>query len=149
MSKEVFLMADIKDLGKEGDVVNVAEGYARNYLLPKKLAAPVNAATQRQLEKKRKERTANEAAELEGANALVKTIEQASCTIAVKTGPEGKLFGSVSVADVIANLKEQGITLDKHQIEMEEAIRETGVFKLPVKLHSKVQTSLKVWVVEE
>ncbi|NCC51606.1 MAG: 50S ribosomal protein L9 [Spartobacteria bacterium] len=149
MSKEVFLMADIPDLGREGDVVKVADGYARNYLMPKKLAAPVTSATKRQLEKKQRERSVREASELEGANALARTIEQASCTIAVKTGPEGKLFGSVSVADVVANLKEQGITLDKHQIEMPDAIRETGVFKLTVKVHPKVQCALKVWVVEE
>jgi large subunit ribosomal protein L9 len=149
MSQEVILMSNIKDLGAEGDVVKVADGYARNYLLPRNLAAPVTEATRRRLEKKRRERTAQEAQELEQAQAAARTIESASCTIAVKTGPEGKLFGSVSAGDIVDSLKEQGITLDKHQLILEEPLRELGVFKVDIKLHPDVETSLKVWVVEE
>ena len=149
MSKEVILMADVPGLGKEGDVVRAAEGYLRNYLLPKNLAAPVTEATRRQLEKKRRERDAQVVETKNQAAALAKSLEQVSCTIPVKTGEGGKLFGSVTVADILAVLKTQGIELSKHQVQLEEPLRELGVFNLPVKLHPEVQATLKVWVVEE
>ena len=149
MSTEVILMANVEGLGAEGQVVSVADGYARNYLLPKNLAAPVTEATRRRLEKKRRVRTQQQANDLESAQSVRTTIEQTSCTIAVKTGPEGKLFGSVSAADILAALKEQGIALDKHQVGLDEPIRELGIVNVPIKLHPEVEASLKVWVVEE
>lgn len=76
-------------------------------------------------------------------------LEQASCTIAVKTGAEGKLFGSVTAGDIVGALKAQGLELDKRQIELPEPLRELGVFNLPVRIHPEVQATLKVWIVEE
>ena len=149
MTKEMILMADIKGLGKEGDVVNVADGYARNCLLPQKLAAPVTAATRRQLEKKQKERLTKDAGALEEAQKLAAKIANLSCTMAVKAGPEGKLFGSISPADVLVALKEQGVELDKHQLDLTDPLRELGVFNIPVQLHPDVEVTVKVWVVEE
>jgi len=149
MTKEVILMANIDGLGDEGDVVKVADGYARNYLLPKNLAAPVTEATRRRLEKKRKEREEQMAGERAEAEALAKSIAAVSCTITVKTGEEGKMFGSVTSADIITSLKGQGVELSKHQIELPEAIRELGVFNIPVKLNAGIQGTLKIWVVEE
>ncbi len=142
-------MSDVSGLGSEGDVVKVKDGYARNYLLPRKLAAPVTEATRRQLEKRRKERDAQMAGQRATAVALKERIEQTSCTISVKTGAEGKLFGSVTAQDVVATLQVQGIDLDKHQLELAEPIRETGVFSVTAKLHPQVQATVKVWVVEE
>jgi large subunit ribosomal protein L9 len=149
MAQEVILMADVPGLGAEGEVVKVADGYARNYLLPQKLAASVTEATRRRLEAKRKERGKQLTADKEAALALAKTIEQCSCTITVKAGVEGKMFGSVTAADIVASLKTQGIEVDKHKIDLQEPIRELGVFHVPVKVHQEVQTALKVWVVEE
>lgn len=149
MSLEVILMADVQGLGAEGEVVKVSDGYARNFLLPKKLAAPVTDATRKQLEKKRREREVRLAQEKEVAVGLSKLIEQTSCTIAVKAGAEGKMFGSVTSADITASLKLQGIEVDKHQLQMPEALKELGVFNIPVNLHPEVQSVLKVWVVEE
>jgi large subunit ribosomal protein L9 len=149
MAKEVILMSDVEGLGTEGEVVRVAEGYARNYLLPRNLAAPVTEATRRRLEKKRKERADQLARDREGAIAVQKALEKVSCTITVKTGTEGKLFGSVTVLDILGVLKGQGVELQKHQLELAEPIKETGVFNIPVKLHPEVQATLKVWVVEE
>ncbi|MBN1269271.1 MAG: 50S ribosomal protein L9 [Kiritimatiellae bacterium] len=149
MSIEVILMSNVEGLGAEGDLVHVADGYARNYLLPRNLAAPVTEATRRRLEKRRRERATQQAHDLESAQSVRTLIEQTSCTIAVKTGPEGKLFGSVAVADILASLKEQGIVLGKHQVGLEEPLRELGVFNVPIKLHPEVEASLKVWVVEE
>ena len=149
MAKEVILMADVAGLGKEGDVVRVADGHLRNYLIPNKLAAPVTDATRRQLEKKRQGREQQLVQEREQAAALAKTIEQVSCTIPMKTGEGGKLFGSVTVTDLLAALKAQGVELAKHQLLLAEPLRELGVFQVPVKLHPDLQTTLKVWVVEE
>ena len=149
MSKEVILMADVDGLGIQGDVVRVAEGYARNFLLPRNLAAPVTEATRRKLEKARKIREEQENKDLEAAQVLVKAIEQASCTIPVKTGEGGKLFGSVTVPDILSALKTQGIEIGKHQLDLAEPLRELGVFNIPIKVHPKVQATLKIWVVEE
>ena len=149
MSKEVILMVDVAGLGQEGAVVRVAEGYLRNYLAPHKLAAPVTEATRRQLEKKRKQREQLLVQEREQAAALVKTVEQLSLTIPVKTGEGGQLFGSVTVADLLVALKAQGLELAKHQVLLAEPLRELGVFNVPVKLHPDLQATLKVWVVEE
>lgn len=149
MAKEVILMADVAGLGAEGEVVRVSDGYARNYLLPKNLAAPVTEATRRRLEKKRKEREAELATAREAAAGMVKTVESISCTIAVKTGGEGKLFGSVTAADIVTAVKGQGVAIDKHQVDLAEPIRELGVFNIPIKLHPEITATLKVWVVEE
>ena len=142
-------MADVQGLGSQGDVVRVAEGYARNFLLPRKLAAPVTEATRRQLAKVRKVREEQDVKEQETAQNLVKTIEQVSCTIPVKTGEGGKLFGSVTTTDIVSALKAQGVEVDKHQIDLPEPLRELGVFNIPIKVHPKVQATLKIWVVEE
>lgn len=149
MSKEVILMADVEGLGAEGEVVKVADGYARNYLLPRNLAAPVTEATRRRLETKRREREAQVAKQKESAQELAKQIEALSCTVAVKTGEEGKLFGSVTAANVVDALKAQNITVDRHQVELPDAIRELGVFNVPIKLHPEITATLKMWVVEE
>jgi large subunit ribosomal protein L9 len=149
MAKEVILIAEVKGLGVEGDVVRVADGYARNFLLPHKLAAPVTDATRRQIEKRRKVREEKLAQEREAAQALAKTIDTLSCTITVKTGAEGKLFGSVTATDVVTALKVQGVEVDKHQVDLPEPIRELGVFHVSIKLHPEILATVKVWVVEE
>lgn len=149
MAIELILTEAVEGLGAEGEVVRVAEGYARNFLLPRKLAAPVTEATRRRLETRRKAREAQQRKELEQARGLVAAIEQASCTLTVKTGEGGKLFGSVTAADIAAAVKAQGLELDKRQIELPEPLRELGVFNVPVKVHPEVQATLKVWIVEE
>jgi len=148
MAIEVFLMADVPDLGVEGDVVTVANGYARNYLLPRDLAAPVTDATRRQLAKLQREREAARKADLETAQARVARIENASCTIPVKAD-EGKLYGSVTTADIAAALASQGVELDRDTLQLEAPIKELGVYDISVRLHPEVETTIKVWVVEE
>ena len=149
MAKEVLLMTDVPGLGQEGDVVRVAEGYLRNYLLPKKLATLITDGTRKQVEKKRQLREQKLTEERAKMAEQAKAIEQLSVTIAVKTGEEGKLFGSVTVLDVIAAVEKQGVKLDRHQIQLDEPLRKLGKYDLPVKLHPEVQTTLKVWIVEE
>ena len=149
MSKEVILMADVEGLGAEGEIVRVAEGYARNYLLPRKKAAAVNAATKRLVEKMKAERIEREAAAKADAETLAAKLATVSVTISMKTGENGKLFGSVSASDVLAALAQQGITLDKKQLSMPSPLRELGVFDIPIKLTADVESKCKVWVVEE
>lgn len=149
MSKELILLTDVEGLGTEGAVVNVSEGYARNYLLPRKKAAAVTAATKRLVEKLKAERIAREAASREEAQALATRLASVSVTLAVKTGEAGKLFGSIAAVDVIDELAKQGIKLTKKQLTLDAPIRELGVFDVPVKLHDEVEATLKVWVVEE
>lgn len=149
MAIEVLLMADVSDLGEEGDVVNVADGYARNYLFPRKLAAVVTSATRRQLVKMREQREATRAARKKEAMARAEKLTGVSCTIAVKTDDEDKMYGSVTAADIIETLKAQGVELEKNALLLEKPIKELGVFDVNVKLDKEVEAVIKVWVVEE
>lgn len=142
-------MADVDGLGLEGETVKVSEGYARNYLLPRRLAVPVTKGVLRRLEKNKLERESRHLKELESAKSLAEALEKISCTISAKVGENDKLFGSVTPADIVAALKKQGIELDKRKILLGEPIRELGVFPVKLRLHPQVETSLKVWVVGE
>ncbi len=149
MATEVILMQKVENLGMDGDVVRVAEGYARNYLFPKNLAAPVTAATRRRLEKLRSDRTAKEAARVQSFKDLADRIASSSVTISVRTGAEDKMFGAVTSAHIADALKLQGFEIDRHQIELAEPIKELGVFPVPVRLQPETTATLKVWIVEE
>ncbi len=149
MSAEVLLMTDVKDLGAEGDIVTVADGFARNYLLPRKLAAPVTEATRRRLEKIRREREDVRKAELEEGRALAAKLEGISLTIAVKVSEADKMFGSVSVADLTSLLEEQGFSIDRNNVLLDAPIKDLGVYTVKIKVHPEVESSVKVWVVEE
>lgn len=149
MATDILLVKDIEGLGSEGDVVKVADGYARNYLLPKGLGAPVTDATRRRLVKVRKEREAGLKQKLESARNLANVLRTVSCTIPVKVGENEKLFGSVTNGDIAEALKAQSIEIDRHLIALDEPIRELGVYDVNVKLHPEVEAAVKVWVVEE
>lgn len=149
MATEIFLMADVADLGVEGDVVTVADGYARNYLIPKKLGAPVTNATKRQLAKIQKERKIAIAEATADARKMVAKLEGVSVTITVKTSEGDKLYGSVGEVEIAEALKGQGIELDKNLIALESHIKELGVFDVKIKLQPEVETTIKVWIVEE
>ncbi|MDP6523289.1 MAG: 50S ribosomal protein L9 [Kiritimatiellia bacterium] len=149
MATEVLLMADVKDLGSEGDVVSVADGYARNYLLPQNLAAPVSEATRRRLARLQEQREESQREVKAAAQALADKLAKVSCTIAVKTAEEEHLYGSVTTADISASLAEQGIEIDRHVIVLEHPIKELGCYNVPVTLNANVEGSVKVWVVEE
>ncbi len=149
MSKEIILLKDVEHLGKTGDIVNVADGYARNYLLPKGYGDFVSQATQRQLAKIQKENELTKAAEISGAVELLKRLENVQCTIAVKVTEEDKMYGSVTEDDIVRTLEEEGINIQKNLIVLEEHIKELGVFNIEVKLHPEVSGSFKLWVVNE
>lgn len=149
MAKELILLADVEGLGVEGEIVRVAEGYARNYLVPKSKAAAVTSATRRLVEKKKQERAAREVAEREEAQARAAALANVSVTLTAKSGENGKMFGSIGAADVLAALEKQGVKLDKKQLDLPSPIRELGAFDVRVKLLPDVETTIKVWVVEE
>ena len=147
MSVEVLLLSDVPDLGVAGATVKVAEGYARNYLLPRGLAVPVTPATLRRLEKLRKER--EELARLQLAEARDKAakLKGLSVTIRARTTDGQKLYGSVTTANIADALAAQGIEIDRRKIILEDSIRALGEYELEVKLHPDVEAKIKVAVV--
>lgn len=149
MSKEILLLEHVEGLGREGDVVHVADGYASNYLLPRGKAAPVNPSTRRLLLKKQAERAERDALERGQAEQRAKQIAKASCTIPMKTTENGRLYGSVTEAQITDALKGQGFVLRKDELRMAQPLQTTGVFEIPVQVHPEVSAVLKVWVVEE
>ncbi len=149
MAIEVLLMDQVEGLGIEGDIVKVADGYARNFLFPKGIASEVTEGKKRQIEKKRVERLALLAKEKGSAEELAKKIEGVECTIAVKVGENGQLFGSVGIPPILEKLAEQGVEVDKSKVDLATPLHELGVFDVALKLHSEVTGTLKVWIVEE
>ena len=149
MAKEILLMAKVDGLGIEGDIVRVADGYARNFLFPKGLAAVVTEGKKRQIEKARQERLAEMAKEIDAAKELAAKLAEASVTIAVKTAESGKLFGSVDATLIAEKVNEQGFSLDKALFVLDEPIKEIGFFDVKLKLHPEVQAVVKVSVVDE
>jgi large subunit ribosomal protein L9 len=149
MGTEVLLMDQVEGLGIEGDIVKVADGYARNYLFPRGIASEVTEGKKRQIEKKRVERLTQLQKAKSAAEELAKKIEGMECTIAMKVGENGKLFGSVGVPQILEKIKEQGLELDKSKINLATPLHELGVFDVSLKLHPEVTGTLKVWIVEE
>jgi large subunit ribosomal protein L9 len=144
---EVILTQHIIGLGGESDNVRVAAGYARNYLFPQRLAVPVTSANKRQLEALKQKRAEREANELNHMNDLSKALQKLVCIVKVKTGEDGKLFGSVTAGTIADELKHQfDIALDKKKIKLEHAIRALGEFEVELNLHAEVKGTLKVRV---
>lgn len=149
MSTEILLLSDVENLGKAGDVVKVADGYARNYLLPKDLAAPVSQHALRRLEKLRKEREELSRIQMAEAKDKAAKLANVSVTIRAKTVDGTRLYGSVAAADIVAALEEGNkITVDKSQVQLNEPLKEVGTFDVTVKLHPEVACTIKVWIVE-
>lgn len=146
---KVLLLKPMKHLGGEGDVVNVKAGYARNFLLPNKLVMPFNRANQKQIESLQKARMLREAKELETAQELAKRLSNVSLTIAVKTGEEGKLFGSVTANDIWKRFSEEGVEFDKSCIRLQHPIKTLGHHHFHVRLHKEILLDLSVEVVSE
>jgi large subunit ribosomal protein L9 len=147
MSTQIILTAGVENLGAEGDTVTVADGYARNFLFPKGLAMPATAGNLRRIETLRKKRDELRATELKTAEDTVAKLTKQSFTITASAGPDEKLYGSITAADISAALKQEGIEVDRKKIALEHPIRSTGVYDVDVKLHADVSTKVKIWVV--
>jgi large subunit ribosomal protein L9 len=147
MSKQIILTALVDNLGAEGDTVTVADGYARNFLIPKGLGMPATPGNLRRVESLRKKREASLVAQLDGAKTAAAQLAKQSYTITAAAGEDGKLYGSVTASDISEALKKEGVEVDRRKIVLEHAIRELGVYDVDVKLHPEVATKVKIWVV--
>ena len=147
---KVILLADVKSLGKKGEIVNVSDGYARNMLFPKKLGVEANSKNLNdlKLQNQNKEKVAKE--NLEAAQKFAKELESMSVTVQIKVGENGRVFGSISAKEIAEAAKKQlGIELDKKKLLMDAPIKSLGVTMVPVRLHPKVTGELKVHVKEQ
>jgi large subunit ribosomal protein L9 len=144
---EVILTHNIVGLGGESDQVSVAAGYARNYLFPQGFAIPLNGANKRRIEALKQRRAEREAHEFNTMSELAKSVSKLICVIKVKTGEDGKLFGSVTAGMIADELKHQfDIALDKRKIHLEHALRTLGEHEVALHLHAEVKSTLKVRV---
>lgn len=146
---KVILLQDIDRLGKSGDVVTVKEGFARNFLLPQNKAKIATDGNMKALEVLKKKEAAEVAKQVEAARALANRISNLSLTISVQAGDEEKLFGSVTGDTVADALKDEGITIDKKDVLIEEPIKKLGVYQVAVKVHPEVKASLRLWIVKK
>ncbi|KEI94370.1 50S ribosomal protein L9 [Clostridium botulinum] len=146
---KVILLKDVKSLGKKGDLVNASDGYARNYLIPKKLAEQATENNVHILNNKKEAERRQKLKELEEAQKLAKSLMGKEIKFKVKIGENGRLFGSITSKDISEKLKEQyNIDIDKKKI-VAETIRQTGVYEAEIKIYPEVSTKVKVSVLEE
>jgi large subunit ribosomal protein L9 len=145
---KVVLRADVPNVGNKGDVLDVADGYARNFLVPRGLALRASKGAEAQAASMRRAREQREARERGSAEDLAARLTPEVITVAAKAGAEGRLFGSVTTADVVAAVESQtGVALDRRKVHLEEPIKALGRHEVPVRLHSAVELRLAVEVV--
>ena len=149
MAMEVILRQAVENLGHPGDIVTVSPGYARNYLLPRKLALAVTPGNRRIVESERQKAEARELEERQQAEAFATRIGQLELSIARRVGETDHLYGSVTTADLAEALAVKGLDVDRRKIQLDEPIKTLGEFSVPVKLHRDVTAALKVAVVKQ
>ena len=149
MSIEVILRQYVEHLGQRGEVVRVADGYARNYLLPRKLALTVTSESKKQIERERSKVEEREAEEIMLAQALADRVAALEVSIARRVGENNVLFGSVTAADVAEALAAREITVDKRRIQLAEALKAIGPHVVTIRLHRDVTAELKLAIVPE
>ena len=147
---KVILLQDVKSLGKKGQVVEVSEGYARNYVLPKKLGVEANNTNVNNLKLQKQKEERKAAQELADAKAMAEKLKEVTIEVKVKTGEGGKVFGSVSAKEIVeAAKKQKNLTIDKKKLLMDEAIKSCGVHIIKIRLHKDVIGEFKVHVSEK
>jgi large subunit ribosomal protein L9 len=146
---EVILRQHVDNLGRRGEVVKVADGYARNYLLPRKLALPATAGNKQHVERERKIVEAREAEERGQAEAIASRLSALNITIARRVGETEQLYGSVTAGDIADFLREKGFEIDRRKLILPEPIKAIGEHDVPLKLHREVTVPLKIHVVKE
>jgi large subunit ribosomal protein L9 len=146
---EVILKEDVPKLGHRGDVVKVATGYGRNYLLPNKLAIEATAANKKVIEQMKAAAVRKAQKDKSDAEALAKQFEGVSVTITRRAGEQDQLFGSVTSSDIAAELEKKGFTIDRRKLELNQPIKTVGEFTVPIHLFRDVKTSVKVNVEKE
>lgn len=146
---KAILIQAVDRLGRAGDIVNVKEGYARNYLFPKNIAKEATPGNMKILDSLKKKQALEDAKSLDEAKALAQTITALSITISARSGEEEKLFGTVTTEMISDALKAEKIIIDKKDIILDEPIKKLGVYQIGIKVHPEVKASLRVWVVKE
>lgn len=147
---KIVLRADVDNLGKKGDLVEVADGYARNYLVPKGLALRATPGVQKQADAMRRNRDARDRRDREAAEALASQFSGRTVTVTARAGEGGKLFGSVTASDIAEAVQAQfGVEVDRRRIELDEPLKELGATELRVRLHSEVVAAVVVEVVPQ
>jgi len=143
---KIILMQDFESLGFEGDIVDVARGYARNYLFPKGVAIEANNSNVKTMDMRKGKIMANRTKDKEAAERVREKISQVTITVRQKVGEEGRLYGSVTSRDIAQELESEGIVVDRRKIVIDETIRALGEFEVPIKLHPEVMAKIKVVV---
>jgi large subunit ribosomal protein L9 len=147
---KVVLRSDVDNLGKKGDLVDVADGYARNFLVPRGLALKATAGIQRQADAMRRNRDARDTREREAAQALAAQFENKTVEVKARAGAEGRLFGSITAADIAAAvLAQTGADVDRRKVSLDEPLKELGPVDVAVRLHPEVVANVHVEVVAE
>ncbi len=146
---EVILRQKVQGLGDRGDVVKVKEGYARNYLFPKRLALASTPGQKRVLEEETRLHGVRDVKLKQSVQAVAEKMKGLSCTLVVQAGEEDKLYGSVTGHDIAKAISDQGFAIDHKQVELEEPIKKLGVYSVNVRLHREVEVPVKIWVVKE
>ena len=147
MSIEVILKEHVEHLGQRGEIVKVADGYARNFLFPRKLALAVTTENKRQIERERSKAEAREAEEVQLAQGLLRTLEAVELNIARRVGENETLYGSVTSTDIADALAARDLTVDRRKIQLADPLKTLGEHKVPVKLHREVTATLTVKIV--
>lgn len=145
---EVILRESVTNLGHPGDIVSVSAGYARNYLVPRGIAYLATDGNKKRIAQEKARLEAADAARVAAAQQVAAKLEAVSLTFSARVGEEGKLFGSVTAADIVEQLKAQGLEIEKRMIDLAEPIRSLGVYKVGIRLHADVRPEIKVWVIK-
>lgn len=146
---KIILRQDFETLGKIGEIINVKDGYARNYLIPQKIAVLATAKNMKVFEQEKKLSVFRQEKDKHTAETLAEELQKISITAAVAVGEEDKVFGSVTAQNIADLLAEKGYNIDKRKIILPESIKALGVYTVPIKLHTEVEAKVRIWVVKE
>ncbi len=146
---QIILAQDIRKLGKAGDVVKVKEGFARNYLLPKKIALLATPANVKRIEARRAQLREEAEKQQQEAQALAEKLNKLSCTVTVEVNDLDKLYGSVTTADIVKALEVEGFTIEKKALVLDKQIQDLGVYDIGIQLHPQVTAKIKLWVAKK
>ena len=146
---KVILMHDVPALGDAGSVVTTADGYARNYLIPRKMALPASPGNMKVYAFEKQQRSVRVEKAQRSARELADALEQDSFVATVQVGEEDRMFGAVTARDIAALIREKGYDVDRRRVMIEEPIHALGVYEIPIKLHPEIEAHIRLWIVKE
>jgi large subunit ribosomal protein L9 len=146
---EILLRQDVEGLGASGEIVNVADGYGRNFLIPRKIGVKPTEANAQHIEREKQKEIRKKADELGDLKQFAEKVSGISCTVPVKVGEEGQMYGSVTPQDIAAAMKNEDVEIDPKSIVLDDPIKELGVYSFTVHFAPEVEATSKVWVVED